>query len=356
MRVAAANAVSLAEVLGALQVHYPAALRGVRCLDWQVPEPTLAALAQFCRVPVAVLEALDLRQRVVDTQPLLLRFPTDGTTDLSTAALDSYDRCHEWRLRYGYCVRCLSTQAVPHIRWDWCLAALIRCSIHRAPLQDDCPHCGDRDALHFAEGCEPAPPRCQSCGSSLGVGADSAAAPCDLELDDAIADAYRAVLRGVAPHPKLLGKATAREFRNFVHDMLELLERCVGQPPPYLCGWDTDRHDLMQIVGDLVRTAAPSANPKQQRRRYSRALVLWGMLVKFMGPTEGEELCSRSLRWPPALRRRWNSALLRRQRRRWPRSPFSDSAYIDAQANFRALVAARADVISPAVNCQESGG
>ena len=80
----------------------------------------------------------------------------------------TYDRRHEWRVRYGHCGLCLSAQVVPHIRWDWCLAALDRCRVHRIPLQDGCHHCGELDPLPFAAGREPGPPRCWCCGVVLG--------------------------------------------------------------------------------------------------------------------------------------------------------------------------------------------
>jgi hypothetical protein len=339
MRVAAANAVSLDELLNALLIHYPTVLQGCGLLDWKLPSHTLAALARFCRVPVGILRGLDLRARLLDPQPLLLRFPANGAS--SSPPYNTYDRRHELRVRYGHCGPCLSAQAVPHIRWDWCLAALIRCHVHRVPLQDGCHHCGEVDPLPFAAAREPGPPLCWSCGVVLAPPArpqEVASAP---ELEEAIADAYRDVLRGVAPRPALLGKAMSGEFRRFVHDMLEMLGRCIAQQPEYPSLGAIQRSDLMAIVGDLIRTAAPSSNPGQRRRRYTRALVLWGTLLKLMGPSQGEELGARTRHWPPALRRRWESALLRRGRRRWPYPPFSAAAgNMNAKAKLRAFVAA----------------
>jgi len=340
MRVAAANAVSLAELLNGLLAHYPAALEDVKLLDWQVPPATLAALARFCRVPAGTLRALDLQHRIPGPQPVLLRFCQGDTGAPSSVKLDTDDFCHEWRVRYGYCGPCLATQAVPHIRWDWCLAALIRCRAHRTALQDGCHHCGHWDPLGFTPGFTAGPARCGSCGLYLAPQAESQDVPGEPALEDAIADAYRDVLRGVAPHPSLLGKVTAKEFRHFVHDMLGVLANCVGRAPEYLTWADIDRHELMQIVGDLVRTAAPSPDVLRRRRRHSRALVLWGVLLQVMRPDEGEDLQGRTVRWPLALRRRWNSALLRSQRRSWPDTPFTGPFHIDPQANAQALVAA----------------
>lgn len=335
MRVAAANAVSLDELLNALLTHYPAVLRGCKLLDWRLPAHTLAALARFCRVPVGILRGLDLRERLLDPQPLLLRFPPNRAS--SSTPYSTYDRRHEWRVRYGHCGLCLSAQVVPHIRWDWCLAALVRCRVHRIPLQDGCHHCGELDPLPFAAGREPGPPRCWCCGVVLGAPATPQEVAGEPELEDAIADAYR----GAAPPPTLLGKATSGEFRRFVHDMLEMLGRCVAQQPEYPSLGAIHRDDILAIIGDLIRTASPSSNPRQRQRRYARALVLWGTLIKLIGPSQGEELGKRARRWPPALRRRWESALLRRARRWWPYPPFSAAAgNMNATAKRRAFVAA----------------
>jgi hypothetical protein len=81
----------------------------------------------------------------------------------------------------------------------------------------------------------------------------------------------------------------------------------------------------MTVIGDLIRTAAPSLNPAQRRRRYARGLILWGILLKLLGPREGEDLEHPSMHWPSAIRRRLESAVLRRRRRRWPYAPFAAS-------------------------------
>jgi hypothetical protein len=55
----------------------------------------------------------------------------------------------------------------------------------------------------------------------------------DGEIHAAVAEAYSSALRGVAPHRALIGRATDREFRRFVNDMVELLSRRVDQQAAY---------------------------------------------------------------------------------------------------------------------------
>lgn len=142
LRVAAANLVSLRELLPGFEGRYGTVLTNVP-IDYAIPDAAVAALSQFCRVPPETIEALDLRRRVPHlNSALLLRYHQNPS-------LFWCPRCSLRRVRYAFCPRCLASQRVMHVRWDWCVACLIRCAVHRGPLLDDCPACGEPDPLPF---------------------------------------------------------------------------------------------------------------------------------------------------------------------------------------------------------------
>jgi hypothetical protein len=113
-------------------------------------------------------------------------------------------------------------------------------------------------------------------------------------------DTYRTMLLGVAPEPALLGKATNRAFRQFVEDMLRLLTRSLN---PY-SSWQTpsavffSRRDILQIITALIENAAASDDRRICCRCYSRGLILWAALLKFIPEGEGPAIEQSSLRWP----------------------------------------------------------
>ena len=325
---AAANAVTLSDLLSALESQHPRALRGVKLLDCALPRSALAALASFCRVPIRDLEPLDLQRRAPCLEPRL-QFPcpllrTEWHRYRATAASPwRWSRSLWARVRYAHCPVCLGTQTQPHIRWEWCFAGLVHCPLHLVELQDGCPHCGEMDPLHFGPPDEPGPARCSTCRALLGTEETAVQPHVDWEAENAVTEAYRAALRGVAPHPQLLGRATSREFRRFVHDVLEILGESLAPPPTYPSAGLITRQDLLTIVGDLVRTAAPSVTDRQRRARAARSLVLWDALLTALWPWRADSLEALSCRWPLAIRRRLASAVLRRTRRRWRSRPAS---------------------------------
>jgi hypothetical protein len=314
LRVATANGASLAELVHGLESRYPAATRGGVPLDCDVPLKTLEVLARFCRAEVEVLRRMDLRSHASGLEVrFLLAF---------SHPLVSYQRASWCRARYAYCAACLLAQSQIHVRWDWCFAALTRCAIHRVALRDGCPHCGEEDPLDFGQ-----PERSdRPCWSCRGVLADAVSdrhpAP-DIGGQDVVADAYRWALCSVAAKPTLLGRATDGQFRAFVNDMLELLGVCLQQDATRTPRGRLRRQDFMTIVGDLVRNAAPSPDARHSRARRRRGVVLWTTLLALLSPEQGARLESTSRRWPAALQRRLEAAILARTRRRWPYPPYS---------------------------------
>jgi TniQ len=320
LRVAAANLVSLHELLEGFEERYGPILSNVP-IDYAVPDSAVAALAQFCRIVPQKIRTLDLRQRVPHLSPaLLLRYPQN-------VSLWWCPRCSWRRVRYAFCPLCLASQRVIHVRWDWSVACLIRCAIHRVPLLDNCSACGELDPLALS-GFDSSPaPFCRSCGGEL------IANPKDLEdVQDgcdiqAVEDAYRGMLLGIAPHPALLSKATDRVFRRFVEDMLQLLTRRLNSDSPWqsTSAVPFSRRDILQIIKALIKNAAPSSDRRVRSKGYSRGLILWATLLKFLPECEGSSLEQLSLRWPASLRRRFVSALYYRAKKCWPYSPYGPS-------------------------------
>lgn len=125
----------------------------------------------------------------------------------------------------------------------------------------------------------------------------------------------------------MLGKATDRAFRQFVEDMLQLLTRSLNPCSP----WHTTEvpfssRDILQIITALIENAAPSSDRRVRSRRYSRGLILWATLFKFIPEYEGPTIEQLSWRWPVSLRRRFVSARYYRTKKRWPCSPYGTNA------------------------------
>jgi len=315
LRVAADNLVSLWELLNGFEERYGRVLSNIP-IDYAVPEAAISALAQFCRIAPEKVRPLDLRQRAPHLSPiLLLRYPQD-------VPVCWCPRCSLRRVRYAFCPRCLASQRVIYVRWDWSVACLIRCAVHRTTLLDGCPACGEPDPLTFSGFASFSTPVCRSCGGNLTASqhdAENVHRKCDIE---AIEDAYRVMLLGIAPDPALLGKATDRAFRQFVEDMLQLLTRRMnpGSHWPTASAVRFSRRDILQVISALIENAAPSTDQRTRCRRYSRGLALWAALLGIISELEGDAIERLSRRWPASLRRRFLSARYHRIKERWPYS------------------------------------
>src|SRR5215472_7723957 len=226
LRVAAANLVSLRELLDGFQSRYGRVLTNTP-IDYAISGAAITALAKFCRVAPEKIHTLDLRLRAAHLSPaLLLRYAQNP-------ALFWCPRCSLRRVRYGFCPLCLANQRRIHVRWDWSVACLSRCAFHRAPLLDGCPACGEPDPLTFSGFDSPSTALCRSCGSDLTASQNDAQGARSKSDIRAVEDAYRAMLLGIAPDPALLGKATDRSVRQFVEDMLQLLTPSLTPGSPW---------------------------------------------------------------------------------------------------------------------------
>jgi hypothetical protein len=143
LRVAAANLVSPWELLQGFESRYGRVLTNVT-VDYSLGDAAVAALSRFCRVAPEKIRALDLRPRSPHLSPaLLLGFRFQN-------ALLVCPRYRLRRVRYAFCPLCIASQRVLHVRWDWSVACLIHCAVHRTPLLDGCPACGEPDPLTFS--------------------------------------------------------------------------------------------------------------------------------------------------------------------------------------------------------------
>ena len=320
LRVAAANLVSLRELLAGWEARYGRMLTDAP-IDYSLPQAAIVALSRFCRVAPDDMRALDLRQRVPYLNPArLLRFQN---ADLLCPRYSLH------RVRYALCPLWIAEQQEIHVRWDWSIAGLIGCAVHRTPLLDGGPVCREPDPLTLANSQRSPNSLCRSCGTDLSLGThDSTTVPGESDIH-AGEDAYRAALSGVAPG--LLGKATDRAFRQFVEDMLPVLTHCLNfhsaGPPPGAMPFS--RQDIQQIVAALILNAVPSPDQSKRNKRYARGLHLWATLLKVIPPHRGPAIQQSSLRWPIALRRRFVSALHHRTQKRWPYTPYRAAKDLD---------------------------
>jgi len=312
LRVAAANMVSLRELLDGFESRYGEILSNDP-IDYGIPHEAVAALAQFCRVTPARVRALDLRERASHLNPaLLLRF--------HTTSLVWYPRCCLRRVRYAFCPLCLARQRHIYARWDWSVACLIRCVAHRTTLLDGCPACGEPDPLTFSGFDSPPAAVCHACGADLTANPNNAEDPQRRSDILAVESAYRAMLLGIAPDPTLLGRATHEAFRQFVEDMLHLLILNLTASAVRF-----SMRDILQIITALIENAAPSTDKRTRCRRYSRGLNLWATLLRIIPELQGDTFERSSRRWPASLQRRFLSARYYAVNKRFPYSPYGST-------------------------------
>jgi hypothetical protein len=228
------------------------------------------------------------------------------------------------RVRCAFCPLCLLKERVIHTRWDWSVACITLCDIHRTPLLDECPACGETDPLSFSGVDLSSDVRCRSCFEILAPGGWP-----QNELEDgrrlAVNGAYRASLLGVDPGLEILGKSTAQQFRAFIEDMNQLLTRTLNLLADCrrVVPASFSRHDIFHIIALLIGNAAPTSDLRLRRRREARSVALWTALFQVIPKRfGGATLEDASSRWPRALRRRFASAMLHRTRKRWPYSPW----------------------------------
>lgn len=314
LRLAAANCISLEELLLGLQTSYPS----VPCplsIDLNLDRDFLKAMARFARVPVSTLNRLSLDKQVPDPESaVLLRFRNNS---------GARSRQLSQRVAYAFCPSCIAQQTFVHVTWDSTFACLLHCSFHNTPLLLGCPCCGDLDPLRF--GAVPLTDHlpCRSCEANmLDDPARSSRRPCSPGLI-ALEKAYRAALLGIAPDLALLGGASSAEFRHFFDDTLRLLVHHSDPRQAIRCGdrqpiRAASRHEMIRTISQLILNACPDCDAFERRTRYRKSLKLWKPLLRPLTPDSRRSLARASSAWPPTLQRRVASALTHTARRAWP--------------------------------------
>jgi len=323
LRVAAANFVSLSDLLKGFEFRYHR-LQSESSMDYLLADQTMTALSTFCRVTRRSIRSLQISQRAVFLNPgFLLRFPQNSPAD---------SRCTQHRARYGFCPLCIREQTKIHIPWEWSLAFVIRCARHGVTLLEGCPICGDLDPLIFSSLDLSPNLCCRSCGHDLTTDRINNVCMHARKEIEIVEEAYRNALLGVTPDPALLGKTTNQAFRRFIEDLLQLVIRSLN-PASSRTPAAFSRQDIVQIVAALIENAMPTLDQSARSKRYKRGLALWSGLFSIIPSHEATAVEKASVRWPLALRRRFASALRDRTRKRWPASPYRAAKDIGRQVS-----------------------
>jgi hypothetical protein len=332
--------VQLTNLLEALETHHGQILAS-SLLDYSIPEKAVAALSKFCRISPQAVRDMDIRRRAPHLDAgQLMRYEQDPRFRCS--------RLRARRVRYAFCSLCLVKQRVIHTRWDWSVACITLCDVHRTPLLDECPACGETDPLSFSGVDLPLDVICRSCYKDLAC--DWPRSEFAAETRHAVDGVYRASLLGVDPVPEILGKSTAKQFRAFIEDMHQVLRRTLNLLADCrrVVPVSFSRHDILHIIASLIRNAAPSSDLRLRRKREARSVALWTALFQVIPARFGGiTLENLSSRWPKSLRRRFGSAMLHRTRKRWPYSPWGPDH--DSGIRFKYMELARVYELS-AVN------
>jgi hypothetical protein len=317
LRVAAANCITLDELMDGFESRYPGATS--QSLDFNLPSPLLQSISTFCRVSVDTIMPLDLAKRLPEVTMALL---------LSFRDICGYSQRRKWqRLGYAFCPLCVAKQKIIHVPWEWCFACVTRCSIHHTPLQSGCLSCGETDPLAFGSSLADSNSPCWSCSNDLSQCKTTHSEHGNEQAIRIVEVAYRASLLGVSSNPSLLGKVSNREFRRFVDDMLQLLISYARPESIPDEGLKADsayspRAQLFGLIADLISSAAPSSNVRCRRLCQARSLKLWTKILDVIPDFEGSSLQKASQLWPLPIQRRFHSALRLQRQRRWPYTPF----------------------------------
>jgi hypothetical protein len=214
LRLAAANCVSLPELLLGFEASYPSAAYSIS-LDLNLGLEFLTCMAQLSRVPATTLECLSLEKRVAhSSSSLLLGFSTDNfNSDL---------RLHSRRTGYAFCPLCLAGQSVVHVPWEWAFVYLRHCSIHGKQLRSDCMSFGTQDPLPFGFIPTAGNIPCHWCRENLLEEPDPRHHPPPLSAV-VLEKAYRAALIASSAKAPSIGRDEKDRFRQFVDDMLRLI-------------------------------------------------------------------------------------------------------------------------------------
>ena len=139
-----------------------------------------------------------------------------------------------------------------------------------------------------------------------------------------------------AEHPLILPCWVKPLGRSFVASSTTSSNCLAWYPSPDLSPRLTDprnlhlpfRKEILAIVGALVMDAAPASEPNGRNIKFRReGLTLWLRVLALLSQREAESIETASELWPPALRRRLNSALDQHERGSSRSSPFRSTFF-----------------------------
>jgi hypothetical protein len=217
-RVAAANCISLEELLDALCLVNRWSCSPSEYLDVNLDLVFQLALSEFCRVPSELISQMTLvRQFPGIPQEMFLSSPNFFSTSGYPII------CHAG---YAFCPDCLYEAAQmgdpAYIPAAWSLALLTHCRAHSRPLRSRCPICFVEEPLLF-----PTPPQksgffCRSCGFDFSVNFIREKPAPRIKAVMALEDAYLKAVWGTAPDPRWLRGISSRDFRLLVESLVVL--------------------------------------------------------------------------------------------------------------------------------------
>ena len=217
-RVAAANCISLDELLDALSLVNRWSRSPSECLDVNLDQVMQLALSDFCRVPSELVSQLTLVRQLPGVRKEMF---------LSSPKFFSVSGCPTaCRVGYAFCPDCLHEAArMGHPAYTpavWSLALLTHCRVHLRPLQSQCPVCLVEEPLLF-----PSPPKksgffCRSCGFDFSVNLMREIPAPRINAVMALEDAYINAVHGRAPDPQWLSEISSTDFRKLVESLVIL--------------------------------------------------------------------------------------------------------------------------------------
>src|SRR6516164_7273326 len=144
-RVAAANCISLEELLDALCLVNQWSRCPSECLDMNLDPVMRLALSDFCRVPSEFVSQLTLERQFPGVpKEMFLSFP--NFFGVSGCPMTS-------RVGYAFCPDCLHEAARTgdpcYIPAVWSLALLTHCRVHLRPLHSPCPFASSKSRCSF---------------------------------------------------------------------------------------------------------------------------------------------------------------------------------------------------------------
>jgi len=222
LRVAAANATTLEEVLAAVSCADCSFSSGNMGFDYQLPEEVRHRLSVFCRIPACKIAELEISNAFVGHRPEW--FFARQTTPY---------RPH---LNPSFCLLCLVEQirgGFPlHVQAAWAVPIFTHCPSHLVPLQAFCNSCRTGAPVEWLATHPHQAILCKHCGTPLTARSGKAPHSKGFLAVVSLEAAILASARGCSPDSFWAGSTSAECFMRMIGDLIQLLtHRESGQGP-----------------------------------------------------------------------------------------------------------------------------